>query len=608
MSIVTQKIGDFLEDVRLNKYYLPAIQRELVWGTDRIEKLFDSLLRGYPVGTMLRWRVPSERFKDFTFYELVREFDVREPHNVKADLGAAPECFGILDGQQRTTALNIGMRGFYVCKIPYKRRNNVNAYPEMVLHINLLHKPSPDDDLKFALSFRQRNQAGVEGEFWFRVGDILQIKDDQALRDYRRASAYNNSETFEDNLSALYKTVWEREHVHFYTETRTDLDEVLRIFVRLNSGGIALSYSDLLFSLLTSAWKTHDARDEINALVDELNRQCGASFGFDKDFVLRALLLCRNKDVRFKTLNFGRQADLEGIWLKVAEALRRAVKIVARCGFTAQTLRAPTAVLALAYFLYLLDDARAVDGKNYESDREKMRVWLLQCFLGQVFRGRTEQLLVAIRTAINEGWDAAEPNFPSERINTKLRQLRAFVFDDEILTQIIDETFYGNPNAFFVLALLTPSLRADVASFDVDHLHPRSMAENLDDLKYAGLSDEEITFFKSHVDGLPNLHLLQERENKVEKKARPLKDWIKTHPSAVWIRQTSFLPDDDATDIKRFGEFYNNRRTSLLTQLRTSLGYQLTVSPNDGEGEEIQQPPSNDNNLPSLPNLMSDPT
>lgn len=591
MSVVAQKIGDFLEDVRLNKYYLPAIQRELVWGMDRIERLFDSLLRGYPVGTMLRWRVPSEHFKDFTFYELVREFDIRKPHNIKADLGAAPECFGILDGQQRTTALNIGMRGTFTSKLPYKRANNPNAYPALELHINLLHSPSADDDMKFALRFRQRNQPGAVGEFWFRVGDILQIRNDQAMREYRRSSPHGNSEIFEDNLAALFKAVWELEQVHFYTETRTDLDEVLRIFVRLNSGGIALSYSDLLFSLLTSAWKTHDAREEINALVDELNQQCGASFWFDKDFVLRALLLCRNKDVRFKTLNFGRQADLEGIWPKVAESLRRAVKIVVRCGFTGQTLRAPTAVLALAYFLYLLDDGQSVHRRAYEPDREKMRVWLLQCFLGQVFRGRTEQLLVAIRTAINESWASGERSFPSEKINMKLRQLRAFVFDDEILTQIIDETFYGNPNAFFVLALLTPSLRADVASFDVDHLHPCSMADKTDELKSAGLSDEEIAFFESHVDGLPNLHLLQERENKGEKKARPLKDWIRSHPSAVWIRQTSFLPDDDATDIKRFREFYTNRRNALLAQLRTALGSQLTSSVTKNEDDKNEDEP-----------------
>jgi hypothetical protein len=581
MSVTVQRIGDFLEDVRSSKYYLPAIQRELVWGTDRIVKLFDSLLRGYPVGTMLRWKVPSEHFQDFTFYELVREFDVRKPHNVKADLGAASECYGVLDGQQRTTALNIGMRGSFTSKLPYKRSKNRNAYPELELHLNLLHKPSADADMKYAFRFRPQNQEAGAGEFWFRVGDMLQYRDEQKLRDYRRASAHRNSEEFEDNLSALYNAVWRDSHVHFYTETSTDLDEVLRIFVRLNSGGIALSYSDLLFSLLTAAWKTHDARQVINALVDELKQKCGASFSFDKDFVLRALLLCRNKDVRFKTLNFGKQADLEGIWLKVAEALRMAVRIVVRCGFSAQTLRAPTAVLAVAYFLYLLDDARAVEGKAYEADREKIRVWLLQCFLGQVFGGRTEQLLVAIRTAINESWTSGERGFPSALINSKLRQLRAFAFDDEVLTQIIDETNYGHPNAFFVLALLTPSLRADVALFDVDHLHPRSMADKNEELKQAGLCNEDITFYKSHVDGLPNLHLLQESENKGNKRARPLKDWIENHPSAVWIRQTSFLPDDDATDIKEFRTFYTNRRNALLTQLKSVLGSQLVAVQND---------------------------
>jgi hypothetical protein len=188
---------------------------------------------------------------------------------------------------------------------------------------------------------------------------------------------------------------------------------------------------------------------------------------------------------------------------------------------------------------------------------------------------------VAIRTAINESWTSGERGFPSALINSKLRQLRAFAFDDEVLTQIIDETNYGHPNAFFVLALLTPSLRADVALFDVDHLHPRSMADKNEELKQAGLCNEDITFYKSHVDGLPNLHLLQESENKGNKRARPLKDWIENHPSAVWIRQTSFLPDDDATDIKEFRTFYTNRRNALLTQLKSVLGSQLVAVQND---------------------------
>jgi hypothetical protein len=57
MAIDFFRVSDFVEDVRTKKYYLPAIQRELVRGMDRIERLFDSLLCSYPVGIMLRWRV-----------------------------------------------------------------------------------------------------------------------------------------------------------------------------------------------------------------------------------------------------------------------------------------------------------------------------------------------------------------------------------------------------------------------------------------------------------------------------------------------------------------------------------------------------------------------
>jgi hypothetical protein len=245
-----QKIGDFLEDVRLNKYYLPAMGREMIWSTDRIERLFDSLLRGYPIGSMVRWRVPDEHFKDLnarglTFYEVDWKFDPRKPYGEEADLGDPPcastrgilasrECYGILDGRQRTTALVIGMRGVYVRGEPCKPRKEADAHPELELRIDLLHEPDPDDDMKFALSFRQRSQAAAEGEFWFRVGDILEIRDDQALRDYRRSCGHGGSEPFEDNLTTLYNAVWAHEHIHLFTETRTDLDEVLRIFKRLH--------------------------------------------------------------------------------------------------------------------------------------------------------------------------------------------------------------------------------------------------------------------------------------------------------------------------------------------------------------------------------------
>ena len=43
--------------IQTKEYVLPAIQREFVWPTRRIEWLFDSLMRDYPIGSFLFWKV-----------------------------------------------------------------------------------------------------------------------------------------------------------------------------------------------------------------------------------------------------------------------------------------------------------------------------------------------------------------------------------------------------------------------------------------------------------------------------------------------------------------------------------------------------------------------
>ena len=52
-----------IQRIQEKEYVLPAIQREFVWPTDRIERLFDSLMRDYPIGSFLFWEVQSENLK-----------------------------------------------------------------------------------------------------------------------------------------------------------------------------------------------------------------------------------------------------------------------------------------------------------------------------------------------------------------------------------------------------------------------------------------------------------------------------------------------------------------------------------------------------------------
>ncbi len=50
-------IREAIENIDKRKYFLPAIQREFVWGADQIERLFDSLMREYPISSFLFWQV-----------------------------------------------------------------------------------------------------------------------------------------------------------------------------------------------------------------------------------------------------------------------------------------------------------------------------------------------------------------------------------------------------------------------------------------------------------------------------------------------------------------------------------------------------------------------
>ncbi len=58
-----RSIKDVVDGLNV-RYFLPDIQREYVWlkkaDEKKIEQLFDSILRGYPIGSFLFWKLQKE--------------------------------------------------------------------------------------------------------------------------------------------------------------------------------------------------------------------------------------------------------------------------------------------------------------------------------------------------------------------------------------------------------------------------------------------------------------------------------------------------------------------------------------------------------------------
>ena len=132
-------IKEAVDNIHAKRYLLPAIQREVVWEVDQITRLFDSLMRDYPIGSFLFWYVEKKNTSRYQFYEFVRNYhEKNNPHNPKANVSGQDDITGILDGQQRLTSLYIGLRGSYAYKEPRKHWNNPQAFPKRRLYLNLL--------------------------------------------------------------------------------------------------------------------------------------------------------------------------------------------------------------------------------------------------------------------------------------------------------------------------------------------------------------------------------------------------------------------------------------------------------------------------------------
>ena len=116
-----QTLYETLRNIESHTYVLPAIQREYVWQPEQICRLWDSLMQGYPFGAFLFWNVEPENSGRWKFYDFVRDYHERtNPHC--PELGILPDTrlIAVLDGQQRLTAFNIGLRGSMAIKIPNK--------------------------------------------------------------------------------------------------------------------------------------------------------------------------------------------------------------------------------------------------------------------------------------------------------------------------------------------------------------------------------------------------------------------------------------------------------------------------------------------------------
>jgi hypothetical protein len=587
-------VHSVLQDIASQQLVLPAIQREFVWNEQKIAALFDSIMRGYPIGGFLYWRVSDATTKDHTFYGFIRDYDQRPPNNFCPRLLEVPPSdnrYAVLDGQQRLTSLNIGLRGSHTVKLPNKWWDNPDAFPKRYLYLNL-RKRDPDDNDSgsedetgesegFIFRFRTPDQAASDNEAghrWMRVSDALELGETKDVIGYISKAGIGDDPYAMEVLSRLHEVV----HVHGvispFVEPDQSIDRVMNIFIRVNAQGEPLSFADLLLSQATAAWSADgegeavDAREEIRSFNEHLNRP-DHRFDFKRDQIMKAcLVLTDATSVRFRIENFKREQMLRirDAWPEIKRSLDLAAGLLDQFGLTAANLNARSVIHPVAYYIkHRSLDASYLTAKGSEEDREAIRRWVIRSLLRQgIWGSGLDTLLTRLRAAIKDQGDAG---FPVSAIEQTMGEVgKSLVFDEAAIDGLL-QLRYGDRNCFPLLSLIYPS--GNMLLRHVDHIYPQT-AFTRKKLEKLGIGEEQIEWMLTAAQTIPNLQLLTPADNESKGGGFP-RPWLDTaYPDEGARAAIAALHHlaEIGDSLEGFEDFIEQRRRLLAAVVRERLG------------------------------------
>lgn len=566
MSYIPKTISEVISEYLNRTTFLPAIQREFVWEPYGIEKLFDSIMGDYPIGTFLFWKIKEENKSEWTAYEFIRDYDDETPHNKEASVsGINQDIFLVLDGQQRLTSLFIGLKGTF--RYFYYRWNKCRLY------LNILKAPLESDnpeELTYQFSFRENdtsNPRDPSPQFWYLVGDILNFDDaEDAKTDIKtklKDFTDEQKSIANSHIGRLHSRIHTSRLLNYYEEKSQVYDKVVEAFIRANTGGKKLEYSDILLSTATAKWINLNAREEIQSFTDKI-QEIGSGYSFGKDFVLKGCLyLTDGLPIQYKVKNFTK-SNLEKIeknWENIRNNIEMTIQLISKFGFNDKSLVAKMALLPISFYLDKLKPKNFINSTDKDDviNQNIIQKWLILALLKGAFGGSSDTTLKNLQETINLQSDFSF--FPHEALNKKLN-IEATFSDTQIENWLA--TNYSTKYSYLILSLLYPDRDWKGKKFHEDHIFPKSEFTTAK-LKQRGYDAKKIEEYQKHYNSIGNLQLLTNSEN-LEKNANDFETWFASRDSN--FRDRNIIPTISSYNFDNFLEFITERKKLLTKKIK----------------------------------------
>jgi hypothetical protein len=560
MSYLGVSIKEAMDKIN-REWFLPAIQRPYVWGSrydsERyICKLFDSLFRGYPIGTLIFWATE----KEVAHREFLTNYHLGDIYKNVDDGLWRRSKYLVYDGQQRLQTL------FSCLKYTFNNR---------VLVFDLLYKVEDDTDCDTGFRFIDIGEELKESEIKMNTLFTLNTKEHKIQLYQEKTKDLDSSKHIDilsniDRLWTVFVSTDTKTLAYFSVQTDNE-DEVNDVFERLNTGGIPLSKADLLYSKIKA--KYYDFEANIMQFSNHLKTRTGLAFTSYDILQLIHLIVRRQSKINEKIA----EEEIESfnkVWNNLPNALNSFFDDYLCAHFKIShmsIIRFKNPLLVMMVYFYHLYDAGG-KFRNLSNDTlqkldrffiiSQLNSWDLQTYTDNFAR-----LIIA-----NEN----KSEFPEEQIFEYVR----YRSNREIE---VKEDIYKY-HLLFSLKITFPN-----RDFEFDYSMPNRFNPELDHIFPRNLKDMD-EMYQQEIDVIWNMQAVKGEVNNLKSNYHPklfFSDAIengKQLNGSKYFSSYDCIPSITSSEWDDYKTFISKRRERMIETIYTN--YRIKLIPNSSESVE----------------------
>lgn len=287
LSTDTPYFTQLINDIKKGEIKIPQFQRKFVWKENQALELLDSIVNGYPIGSLLLWKTPDKLHvaRDLGDFKLPVTDEIT-PTNY------------VLDGQQRLTVI-------YSCL------------------------GADEDATGYAAGYDLIREAFVElkDNYPAAVFPLRKVFNTTNLLNYRASlQSLPEAALLQERLDKVI-SAFQQYKLPVVTLKDLTIDEVCPIFERINSSGTRLSTYDLM---VAATWADNfDLNEKVDTILTSIKSK---GYGnTSKSTILKALSAIHSQSIQDKSLRELRELktdEIESLTKRTAESLKKAVDVL----------------------------------------------------------------------------------------------------------------------------------------------------------------------------------------------------------------------------------------------------------------------------------------